>query len=286
MKRILTLSFLLIATHTFSQTDKHGNPVFNSVTTNEEAIQDFNFVSNYYSLKTNIENKNSSVYISDNPTLDDIEGAAVNLPSDFFLITKKQAIVNMVMIQNKPARVYFVVNPESGKQKVYPCLIKGDICENRANEIMKEHYDPKAKIDGQELYFNNHRLAIISNNEIRKAILKLIDEEKLSNGESSNLKILSKEETKNIIFTESKVGGKLDFFTEIQGHEYDGLQIKPGVFATKLSIALYKWGRANFDLGVNTVEDALAYWAEFKGREANQREKDYIKMGFNKQLEK
>jgi hypothetical protein len=286
MKKILTVLILLIATHSFSQTDHNGNPIFNSVSTSEDTIKDFQFMSNYYTLKNNIDNKGSSVYISGNPTLDEISNAAINLPSDFFLVTKGQNIVNMVMIINQPSRKFIVINPSTGKQSEFDCSLKGDITENRATEIIKENYDLKAKIDGSNLYFNSKKLKIISNKEIKSNVLDLIEKQKLSIGDSSNVKILSKEELRNIVLTESKEGGKLDFFTEIKGHEMDGIQIKPGLFSTKISIALYKWGRVNFDLGVNTVEDALEFWAEFKGRQPNQRERDYIKLGFNKELEK
>lgn len=286
MNKGLTLIFLLFATTIFSQTDKNGNPVFNSISTREETINDFQLISNYYTLKTNIENKNSSVYISDNPTLQEIENASLKLPSDFFLITKKQGMLNLVLLQNYPTRQFFVINPETGKESEYPCSIKGEITENRANEIIKENYDKKAKIKGNKLIFNNKKFTIISTKEIRKAVLELIEKEKLSIGEKSNLKLLSKEELKSLVLKESKEGGKLDFFTEIKGHEYDGIQVKPGVISTKSGIALYKWGRANFELGVNTVEDALSNWSELKGRQANQREKEYIVMGFNKELEK
>lgn len=286
MNKILTLILILIAIKSFSQTDKNGNPVFNSITTEEEVINDFELISNYYTLKTNIENKNSSVYISDTPALSDIENASLNLPSDFFLITKNQVMLNLVLLQNFPTRQFFVINPETGEQTEYPCSIKGDITENRAKEIVKENYDKKAKIKGKKLTFNNKQFTIIPTEEIRKAVLELIEKEKLSVGENSNIKLLSQDEISAIVLTESKEGGKLDFFTEIKGHEYDGIQVKPGVFSTKIGIALYKWGRANFELGVNTFEDALSNWAKLKGREPNQREKDYIKMGFNKELEK
>lgn len=286
MTKILAVVLLFIAIQGIAQTDKNGNPVFNSVSTNEETIKDFKLISNYYTLKNNIENKTSSVFISGNPTLAEIENAAINLPSDFFLVTKNQAIISMVMIQNIPTRQFLVINLMTGLQKQYTCSLKGDITENRANEIIKEGFDPAAKIKGDKLYFNNKKLTIIENQEIKDAVLKLIEKEKLSIEDKAGVKILSKEEIKAMILNESKEGGKLDFFTEIKGHEYDGVQIKPGLFTTKLGVALYQWGRANFELGVNTVEDALIYWKEFKGREANQREKDYITKGFNKELEK
>lgn len=192
----------------------------------------------------------------------------------------------MVLILNKPTRQFFVINPTTGKQKQFPCSIKGDITENRANEIIKEKFDPKSEIKGSNLYFNNKTLAIVSNKKIKENILKLIDREKLNSEDSSNTKILSKEDLKKIILAESKEGGKLDFFSAIKGHDYDGIQIKPGVFSTKSGIALYQWGQANFELGTNTIEDALEFWAAFKGRQANEKEKDYIKMGFNKELQK
>ena len=286
MNKFLTFLFLLLTTQIFSQTDPKGNPVFNSVSINEETVNGFQFLSNYYTLKNNIENKTSAVYISTNPTLDEIENAAINLPSDFFVIMKKQSVLNMILIRNTPEREFIVVNPTTGNQQEFPCSMRGDITENRADEIIKENYDPKAKIKDDELFFNNKKLRIISNTEIKKNVLKLIGKQKLAIGDSANVKLLSKDELKKIVLTESKEGGKLDFFTEIKGHEYDGVQIKPGLFTTKLAIALYQWGRANFDLGVNTVEDALEFWVELKGRQANEREKVYITQGFNKELEK
>lgn len=286
MNKTLTLLLLFISVNSFSQTDRNGNPVFNSVSTNEETIKNFQLLSNYYTLQNNIENKGSSVYISDKPTLDEIENAAVNLPSDFFVLMKNQAIVNMVMILNKPTRRYFVINPTTLKQQQIPCSIAGDITENRANEIVKEKYDPKAKIEEGKLYFNGKKLTIISTTEIKKNVLGLIEEKGMAIGDSSDIKILSKADLRKIVLAESKEGGKFDFFTEIKGHEMDAIQIKPGIISTRIGMALYEWGEANFDLGTNTIEDALEFWAEFKGRPANLREKEYIKMGFNKELEK
>lgn len=286
MSKILTFLLLLLAIQGFSQTDNNGNPVLNSVTLGNDTIKNFQLLSNYYTLKNNIDNKNSSVYISDKPTLDNIENAAINLPSDFFAITKNQSIINVILIRNNPLREYLVLNPTTGEQKHFRCHIKGELTENRANEIINEGYDPNAKIAGGKLYFNNKIFTIATNKAIKANIIELIERHKLALADTSSVKVLSKEELRNIVLTESKEGGKLDFFTEIKGHEMDGIQIKPGLFDTKIGIALYKWGRANFDLGVNTVEDALEFWAEFKGRPANKREKEYITLGFNRGLEK
>lgn len=90
---------ILTIGQTFAQTDKNGNPVFNSVSTGEKSIDNFVLISNYYTLKNNIENTQSSVFISEKPTLDQIEKASINLASDFFIMTKESKMVVMVMLK-------------------------------------------------------------------------------------------------------------------------------------------------------------------------------------------
>jgi len=91
---------------------------------------------------------------------------------------------------------------------------------------------------------------------------------------------------KTQVLTETKEGGKLDFFTPIKGHEYDGVQIKPGLFTTKLGIALMNWGKGNYEMGILNVDDAFLIFSAYKGRPVNEREKEYIRMGFNRELDK
>ena len=263
---IIILTFLTLG-QVFGQTDKNGNPVFNSVSTNEKVIGDFLLISNYYTLKNNIENRQSSVFISEQPTLDQVEKAAVNLASDFYILTKESKM-------------------KTNQQSKYPCDLTGDITENRANELVKGKYDSTAFIKNDILNFNGKEFKIISNKEIEGAVWTLIKKEKLNKKKPSDIMLPSKNEIKNYIISESKEGGSLDFFTEIKGKEFDGVQIKPGVFTTKQSVALYKWGRACFEIGVNTVEDAYEIYAEFLGKPVNERDKEYIKSGFYKEWEK
>ncbi|WP_448701157.1 hypothetical protein ACFGVR_03485 [Mucilaginibacter sp. AW1-3] len=90
-----------------------------------------------------------------------------------------------------------------------------------------------------------------------------------------------KEKLKIAIVAQTKEGGKYDFFTPIKGQEYNGSQIKPGIYATNIEVALIKWGKVNHDLGVKSLQDAYDIFAEYKGRKLNQREIECIKMGFN-----
>ena len=269
-----------------AQSDKNGNPIFNSVSTGEKSIDNFLLISNYYPLKNNIENKKSSVFISEKPTLDQIEKASINLASDFFLITKESKMVAMVILQNEPKREFMTIVMSNNQQSTFPFNLNGDITENRANEIIKEKYDTTAIISNGKLNFNGKEFVIIPNKKIEEAVLTLIKKEKLDQKDPSDIILPSKKELKNYILTETKAGGKLDFFTEIKGKEFDGVQIKQGVFSTKQSVALYKWGRACNDLGVNAIEDVYEIYSEYKQKELNQRDKEYIKMGFDKEWEK
>jgi hypothetical protein len=287
MNKIILITFLLLSFHLFSQTDRHGNPVFNSVTLAEEKVDDYQLNSNYYTLANNIANKNSSVFISEKPSLDQIEAAATKLPADFFLVIKDSSPIKMIMMADKSnEKVFFTINPSDGSNEIYPCDLKGDITENRAKEIIEQKFDANAKISSGKLFFNNKEFSIITNDEIKNKVKKLIKDKKLNEGNNSEIKIADKGLLKKIIIEQTKEGGKLDFFTEIKGHEMDGVQVKKGVFTTKSGIALYKWGRENYELGVNTSDDALKIWEEIKARKPNQREIEYIIMGFNKELEK
>ncbi len=287
MKKISIIILTILSLgKVFAQSDKNGNPIFNSVSTGEKSIDNFLLISNYYPLKNNIENKKSSVFISEKPTLDQIEKASINLASDFFLITKDSKMVAMVILQNEPKREFMTIVMSNNQQSTFSFNLIGDITENRANEIVKEKYDTTAIISNGKLNFNGKEFVIIPNKKIAEAVLTLIKKEKLDKKQPSDIILPSKKELKNHILTETKAAGKLDFFTEIKGKEFDGVQIKHGVFSTKQSVALYKWGRANYEIGVSTIDDVYEIYSEFKQKEISQRDKEYIKMGFFKEWEK
>ena len=283
----IIVCILLSTAHLFSQTDSNGNPVFNSVSTTEKAFGELLLISNYYTLTNNIENKSSSVYISDKPTLDQIEKAAKELPSDFYILTNESRMVAMVLLQSDPTLEFVTIIMADRERSTFPCKLNGDITENRANEIIRQNYDSTASIEEGRLKFNGNDLSIISNKEVEDAVWALIKKQKIDKKKPSDIILPSKIELKKYILSETTEGGKLDFFTAIKGKEYDAVQVKPGVFSTNQSMALYKWGRACYDLGVNTEGDAFAIYAEFRQKEElNQMEKEYIRMGFDKELEK
>lgn len=285
--KYLTIFLLLITVgQVHSQLDKNGNPVFNSITTAEEELNGFKLISNYYTLENNIDNIKSSVYVSEKPSLEEREKFATDLPSDFFLISKEQGISNLILLQTVPKNQFLVVKIKVKEEVVFSTKLKGEITENRANELIKGGFDPNGRIENGKLYFNNKNFKIILNVTIKKAVEKLIKKEKLNQTETSKLLVLSQADLRKKILSETKNGGQLDFFAEIKGKEFNAVSIKKGLFATNLEIALYKWGRATYELGLNTFEDSYLVFAKYKERELNQRELAGIKRGFNKTWEK
>ncbi len=293
MKQSLPILLLFFVLNSFAQNEKAVKLTFNSVVTLEEPMNELQLISHYYPLKSNIENKYSLAYVSDTPTLKQIENAAINKPSDFFVIRKNNAVISAITLVNKPVRNYYVVNPQTGDQNEFDCNLTGDITENRANEIVNEKYDSAAIIINDSLYFNGKAFSIISTKNIKREVLDLITKYQLSKPAAiPNAKVKTTTNTTTtvdigkLVLAETKQGGKLDFFTPIKGKEYENVQIGNGAVSANIAIALYKWGRANFNIGIKTVQEALTLFAKFKNRELTAYEKEHIKTGFESGLKK
>ncbi len=252
----------------------------------EEKLGELGLSTSYYTLKNNIENPQSSVFIAAAPTLDQIERAATSLASNFHVLTKNQQVMGLILFSSEAPRKLLVINPATGSKKDYASKLQGDMSESRAKELLANGYDAKAALHGSTLLFNEHRLQVYSNEDAREAVVKLIKSQKLGNMAGAGVAMRSQAELKAFILKETKQGGKLDFFTSIKGHEHDGGQIKPGLFTTLGHVALYKWGRSVYQLGIDTVEDAYAILAEFQGQPLSSRDQDYLKSGFDRKYEK
>jgi hypothetical protein len=286
MKRLLLVLALLAHINSTAQTDAAGNPVLNSVIISEERVGNYLLGASYYPLKGNMDNKGSSAYVSDKPTLLEIDYAATHQASDFFVIVKNHSILKLIGLNNVGANwQWLVVDMGKGGSDGYMLDDTADITENRALELVRDRYDSTARIKGNTLYFDGSPRHILTNKKIKASLLALIARESLAKGDSTDIRYRTREETRSFILTETAKGGNLDFFNAIKGKESDGLQVKPGVYSTKLGAALYQWGKACYDLGLNTIEDAYQVYAKFKGRPLTRQEKDHIRMGFEKSLE-
>jgi len=283
MKVIGALLFLVAAIPAFAQTEKPGEPIVKSVIVSEVTIKDFQLSANYYTIKNNLSNRSSKAYVADRPSLGQITAAAVRMPSEMYTVSKKGNQLSMILFIAGGENTFLVIDPLSKIQTAFKTNLTGAITENRAKELIKEKYDPAASIKGGQLTFSKMQHTIIPNEKISAAVIALIEKEGLSN-EGPAGSTLTYAQIHQQIISGSKEGGKFDFFTPIKGREYDEKQLRPGMIVPNISAALYEWGKANAEIGVKSVQDALAYFAAINSRPASNREIEFITLGFEDKL--
>jgi hypothetical protein len=148
---ILLMLTSLSLSNASGQTDSYGNPIFNNELISEEEFDNFELTSNYYTTKDNISNKESSVYVSDNPAITDYLDFSRNLPSYFFIVHRERKMLGMIVLLqknegSKTTLTYFILNPENGKSMEAPCSVFGEITEKRVEELEEMKIDTESKL--------------------------------------------------------------------------------------------------------------------------------------------
>jgi hypothetical protein len=186
MKYLLTLIlFLNIAI--YPQVDNNGNPIFYSITVSEDTLANFSLSSNYYTISNNINNPESSVFVSENPSTEEIIEFVRTKPSYYFLVHQNQVVSTMIVLLprldgKKSKYSYLIMNPNNKQQIELPCEISGDVTEIRAAELLKEyekdskelHIGPKSFI-----LFGNVAYSTQSFDEVKNDLISLVTKYKL-----------------------------------------------------------------------------------------------------------
>ncbi len=147
MKKIILLLLTIITLKSaFGQKDRLGNPVFNSEVISEEKFDKFELTSSYYLIDNNISNRESSVYVSEKPTLIEYLKFSRELPSYGFVIHQGGDVLYMIILiqeieGSNTTLSYNIVNPSNGKSLKVPCSVWGEISEKRADELLKLKID-------------------------------------------------------------------------------------------------------------------------------------------------
>lgn len=175
----------------FCQIDKHGNPVFNSISIDEKNYSGYNIDANYYTISNNIANPNSSVFVSKEPSAEQVFEFATNLPSYFWVLYKDREIFKLVSLNQKSNSwsevkwSFFVQDTKNGTSKEFPINIwMLHITEHRMLEIMhrdkmleQKLMEPDKRIFHK--FFGEKIYGVISYLKIYEKLLKLINEGKL-----------------------------------------------------------------------------------------------------------
>jgi hypothetical protein len=281
MKQITFLLFAVFAiTSAFGQIDQHGNPVFNNELISEEKLDNFELTSSYYNINDNISNKESSVYVSDNPTIDDYLKFARDLPSNFLIIPNGQeAIVAIMLLQRhdggKTALTYNIINPHNGKSMEVPCNVFGEITEKRVDELLKLKVDSTAKIidmpGGKSFLFNGIAYKIQPYDKLKAEVIEL-----------ANQLISGEEEIKDPVeyIKKETIGGKLDY-NKVLEKENQSLFVYDGLAYNKKDFAIYLWGKKVKMVGIKSSGKAIKLWEEINNITLTEPERKALSSGFN-----
>lgn len=270
---------------TWGQVDKHGNPIFNSIELSNEYLENFGLACNYYTIDDNIDNKETSVFLSDNPTKEEYIKFARDLPSYFFILRKGQTPFAMVILLqknegNQTKLFYNILNPSTGENMEVPCNVWGEVTEKRANELLKLNVDSNAKIidlpnNEKGLLFDGTTYRIQSYDKLKDEIIELAPRLLKPKEEIDDLKEYIKNET---------LDGKLDF-TEVLEEDDRALFMYDGIIYNKKDFAIYLWGQAVKRLGIKTSKKAKKLWQKIHNRDLTKPEAKALKRGFESKIQ-
>ena len=288
MKQItLILIGLLFSQLIFGQFDKHNNPVFNSILISEESIDDFNLTSSYYTIDNNISNKESSVYVSENPNLDDYLNFARDLPANYFIVHRGQNVSFMIMLlqkndENKTILNYMVLNPSNNKSIEVPCKVIGEISEKRVQELLQLNVDSSAKLItlpvGDLFLFNGITYRIQPYDKVKEVVIDIAKQ--LMNPESYE-RFRMEEYIKN-----ESIGGNLDFKKVIESEgNGNSLLAFEGIIYNPNDYSILLWGQSVKQIGIKSVKEAIQLWESIYQREMTKPELKALKTGFDYEKE-
>jgi hypothetical protein len=275
---------LFLNTFIYGQIDKNSNPIFNSIILNVDTFDNFQLVTNYYTIDNNISNKESSAYINDSPTTDEYVRFARDLPAYYFIVQKDNNVIFMIMPmqKNTPDTTtisYIVINRTGGNNKTIPCSIPGEIFEKRSEELVKLKVDPKAHITQEAtcnvLFYDNKKYKILPYKKLKNEIIEIA--KGLINPYEDNSK-----ENEEFIRKET-IGGKLDFkkilIAKGNGNK---LIVANGIAYNTDQFAIYLWGKAVQEVGLKTLKEAQTLWESINKREMTAPESNALKNAFKK----
>lgn len=170
MKYLLSLLTALLSLSAFAQKVLDEGPGYKTMEEDTVSLKGYMLISVYSSIKDALTDKKNP----GKPTLQMVEMTINFRPGDSYLLTSKEEVINSILIRFHPKSQLLVMSPGGYQLTPYPSPLQGDISETGANEILKDGYDPAAKIQDGKLIFNNKQYTIIPNSVIKKAVIELI----------------------------------------------------------------------------------------------------------------
>ena len=264
-----------------SQAVSADTPVFLSVELEEVAYKAFSITSGYYTIANNIDNRQSSAFISDSPSSDEYLFFAQHQPSYYFLVHRQREVLRMIVLQqrvknNQSLFFYTVMNPVSGYRTQEPSQLSGELTQLRVKELLMSHVDASAYLTEDSLAYslNQVQYPVLPFAAVREEVVALAH--RLLNKDRSQA-----EELEEYIRAET-IGGTLDFSMALS-EEPQPYFSRGGVSYDKNDFSVLLWGGAVRMLGVYSIDSARVLWEKIQQRALTDPESKALRKGFAEQ---
>lgn len=179
--------FLFLGFPLAAQIDSHGNPMFNSIFIVEDTLANCTLLSSYYTIGDNINNPESSVFVSENPSNEEIIKFARSLPAYFFMTLKSDTVLYGItcsceIVDKKSRYSFLILEFSTNKSWQIFSETKGDIPELRAAELLqiRKEDSKELKIGNKNLFiFDETAYSIQSFTLLKDEVIRMIENDKL-----------------------------------------------------------------------------------------------------------
>ena len=280
MKWQLFFIWCMISFGAAAQTGSPDNPVFISQEIDDVDYGSFSLNISYYTIANNIDNRQSSAFISDAPSSDEYFYFAQHQPSYYFLIHQNRSVVGMILFHQRTTAyrsgfTYTIVNPANGHRREVPSRLQGELTQQRALELVADPLISTASLLNDTVFLlNDIRYPVLALAAVQKEVVALTRQ--LLGQEQGRMNDL-----KEYIRTET-VGGTLDFDAKLAQEPQQQFS-RHGIVYNKARFSVLLWGGAVRMLGLQSIENARALWEEIQQRPLTQPEWRALRSGFQEQ---
>ena len=259
---------------------------FRSVELQQVAYEEFSITAGYYPIACNINNRQSSAFISDSPSADEYVYFAQHQPSYYFLLHRQHELIRIIVLQQQSRNghstfFYTVIDPASGDRTRIGSQLAGDITQWRADELNvgpgnddKVHRILSAATESHRFSFQQKHYRVQPYQAVWQEVKDLARDLVRSDRRQA-------EELEEYIRAET-IGGTLDFKIALakepqQRFSRDGVAYNPHHFSVLL------WGGAVRTLGMPSVLSARTLWEDIQQRPLTPPEYRALYKGFTEE---
>jgi hypothetical protein len=166
--------------------DEHGNPIFNSVPIGEEDFGEYGISANYYTIIGNLNNPNSSVFVSMKPTIEQVWKFSTTLPSYFWIIHKNRDVIKIIGLNENLAGwesnwQWSIVDVKNNSKTEVPTYFAGALTEHRFHEVTHPESLLTAALNdkGTLVPFQKTIFRVVPYKEIYDEVKSLVEKYKL-----------------------------------------------------------------------------------------------------------